>query len=490
MEVEVKNQRWDEDLLFAVRKEVLEQWHTGKELAEPRALEEAIEYQKQQPWWKFASLRNARAKEEDSVQVMGQVGHATVEQTVEHIKHCDAVEPERQLMLTDTYSRKNQYKLSQEAIERSYREGFSLLNGYPVVPNGVKGARRVNECTRAAIGTDSCDEDSRLGWEIALAGGWTYGSIQTINEIIAHGRDYPMERMITNFQYNDRLSSYYTERGIPVLGRATANMGCWDPPAFKVAISIIQTLLSAEQGVKHIDISLGLGMNLIQDVAALRTLDRLAKEYLARFGHGDVKTYLWTYFWLGDWPTNRDAIASMLAWNTAEAVLGGVVGMCIKSLDEASSTPTKEGFLSGFTIIRQIIRVISGQRLAEGAELRQEEKMTELTARAIVDRVLDLGDGDLAVGSVRAIDAGVIDGMFLPYRRLKHKVLVVRDRQGALRYLDAGDLPLPKEVVEYHREKIAEQEAHENSKADLEWVIREATRMSEPLTKEESLLTT
>ena len=148
MEVEVKNQRWDEDLLFAVRKEVLEQWHTGKELAEPRALEEAVEYQKQQPWWKFASLRNARAKEEDSVQVMGQVGHATVEQTVEHIKHCDAVEPERQLMLTDTYSRKNQYKLSQEAIERSYREGFSLLNGYPVVPNGVKGARRVNECTR------------------------------------------------------------------------------------------------------------------------------------------------------------------------------------------------------------------------------------------------------------------------------------------------------------------------------------------------------
>ena len=38
-------------------------------------------------------------------------------------------------------------------------------------------------------------------------------------------------------------------------------------------------------------------------------------------------------------------------------------------------------------------------------------------------------------------------------------MLPVRDKNGAIRYLDHGNLPLPKEVVRYHKEKIAERES-------------------------------
>jgi methylaspartate mutase epsilon subunit len=74
--------------------------------------------------------------------------------------------------------------------------------------------------------------------------------------------------------------------------------------------------------------------------------------------------------------------------------------------------------------------------------------------------------------------------MFSPYKFLKSKVKVVRDRNGALRYLDHGLMPLPKEVIEYHRSRIAERERKENTVAGVNWIIREATWASRSLAEE------
>jgi methylaspartate mutase epsilon subunit len=95
-----------------------------------------------------------------------------------------------------------------------------------------------------------------------------------------------------------------------------------------------------------------------------------------------------------------------------------------------------------------------------------------------------LGDGDVAIGGCRAILSGVLDTMFSPYRYLKSQVKVVRDRNGALRYLDAGLMPLPKEVLDYHRARIAERERKESSKAGIDWIVREATWASRPFVEE------
>ena len=214
------------------------------------------------------------------------------------------------------------------------------------------------------------------------------------------------------------------------------------------------------------------------------TLKKLALEYLHRFGYDDVKVYSWIYFFLGDWPRDHAALTSQLSWNAAVTTLAGCSGMIVKSLDEASSTPTKEGFRAGIKIARQTSRLMSGQRLPEGPDLRLEKDMLELEARAVMEKVLELGEGDLAVGACRAVEAGVLDTLFSPWRRLKGKVLVVRDRQGAPRYLDPGDVPLPPEVREYHRAKIAQREDLEGTTADLKWVIREATWTSRLLEAE------
>ncbi len=249
-------------------------------------------------------------------------------------------------------------------------------------------------------------------------------------------------------------------------------------------MSLLQCLLAAEQGVKYFDLSLGIGMNPVQDASAMHVLKALANEYLVRFGHGDAKVYSWVYFFLGDWPNDRDALMGQLCWNAAVAALGGCNGMTIKSPDEASSTPTKEGFLAAIKMVRQVVRLTGGQRLPVDDEVKTEREMIEAEVRATVERVLDLGEGDLAVGICRALEAGVLDTQFSPYRPLKGQVMVARDLNGAIRYLDPGNVPLPAEVREYHRSKLAERERKEGGPGGIDWIIREATWASRDIQEE------
>lgn len=482
--IPLRMKRWDWDYFLEQRGAVLKLWPSGAELEGADAIAEGIAYHKNQPWWKYASLRNKQALKEQRIQIVPQVGHALVEQTVAHMQCSEDLRPDRWYVLTDTYTRKSEYAKAQDAVDRSRRDGFSYLNGYPLAAHGVSGARAVNECTRAAVGTDNNDEDARLPWEIALAGGWTWGTIKSIEQLIQHSRDYPVDRNIHNQQYIDRLAAHYTEHGIPILRRASANLPGWDSLGFKVTVSLLEVLLSAAQGVKYIDLSLGIGMNLVQDSAAIQALRNLAREYLDRLGYADVEIYSWTYFFLGDWPPQRGQMVGQLAWNAAVSVLGGCCGMYIKSPDEATTTPTGERFREAMEICGQVVRLVAGQRLPESDELRIERDMIEREVRAVVGKILELGDGDIAVGSCRGFQTGVIDTIFSPYRYLKGKVKVVRDANGALRYLDHGLMPLPPEVVEYHRACIARREAKEGTRADVRWIVREATWASRSMLDE------
>jgi methylaspartate mutase epsilon subunit len=482
--IDLDMKRWDWDYFLSERKKVVGLWPTGKEIEDPRSIEDAIAYHREQPRWKYASLRNQEAEEQGRIQIVPQVGHALVEQTVDHMTHSEDLKPDRWYVLTETYTRKSEYAKAQDAVERSRTKNFSYLNGYPLVAHGVAGARAVNECTRAAVGTDNNDEDARLPWEFALAGGWAWGTIKSIEELIQHSRDYPVDKNIHNQQYIDRLAAHFTDNGIPILRRASANLPGWDSLGFKVTVSLLEVLLSAEQGVKWIDLSLGIGMNLLQDVAAIQVLRKLAREFLDKAGHDDVKIYSWTYFFLGDWPLERGQMAGQLAWNAAVSALAGCNGMFIKSPDEATTTPTAAGFREGLHICGQIVRLIADQRLPESADLALERDMMEMEVRALMARVQELGEGDLAVGGARAILSGALDTMFSPYKYLKSKVKTVRDSNGALRYLDHGLMPLPKDVVEFHRERISARERKENTVAGINWIVREATWASRPLVEE------
>ena len=99
--------------------------------------------------------------------------------------------------------------------------------------------------------------------------------------------------------------------------------------------------------------------------------------------------------------------------------------------------------------------------------------MIEKEARATVDKTIEMGDGDLLVGIIKATDAGVLDTIYSPYQPVKKNVLLVRDNHGAIRYLGHGNLPLPKEVIEYNQAKVAEREKASGINADIDMVIND-----------------
>jgi methylaspartate mutase epsilon subunit len=84
--------------------------------------------------------------------------------------------------------------------------------------------------------------------------------------------------------------------------------------------------------------------------------------------------------------------------------------------------------------------------------------MEEKEVRSILDKVLEFGDGDVLVGAAKAVETGVLDNPFAANRAAAGKVLGIKDSAGAIRYYNTGNLPFSKEIIDYHKEKIAERE--------------------------------
>jgi len=472
--MQLSNKRWSDEEFFDMRKEVLSWWPTGKEID----LDEAVEYRKKLPKHKVWADKLEQAKKDEKCLLYVMLGHATVEQTLEHMKFLEQAGADLLMIMPDAYTRKRKYEEAERGVTESIRQGKSLLNGYPMVNHGVKRNRVLTDSVNVPIQLLSCcDEDPRLNHEVTLASGFN-GQTMDLHDLIQHCKDYPLDKRIRNTQYANRLTSYYEERGVPVNLNIPANLCGWDPLGMKIVMAILACLLAAEQGARHLDIGVTPTCHLVHDVAGLKQVRALTNEYLHRFGYNDVTVSVACSSWQGDWPRDLYRAASLLSICASISVLGGVDYHMLRSVQEARAIPNKESNLAALRIGQQVIATLGKQRLSESDELKLEQEMIAKEVRAIVDRVIELGQGDIIAGELKAVQTGELDAAFPCWIHVKGKVLPVRDATGAIRYLDHGNLPLPKDVIEYHRQKIAEREKAEKRKADLEMVIEDVVCIS------------
>ena len=473
--MKLENRRWSDEELFRKRAEVLEWWPTGKEVN----LEEAIDYHRQLPEGKVYAKKLDRCKREGIRPIQVGLGHATIEQTQDHQRLVEEAGVDLVWIQVDTYTRRRQFEKAQQGIDESIRTGVSVLNGYPYVNHGVKGFRRIADAMGVPMLLEaSSDEEPMLSCEIGLAGGGTANLSQDLRQLLAHSKHYPLDKRIQNSQYNAKLAAYYTERGAPIECLVTGCIHGYVPSGVASAIAILQCLMNAEQGVKHISIMTASLYNLIYDAANLNACRSLAQEYLRRFGHEDVRVLAVNWPWEGNWPPDAQRAAAVASWQASISMLGGADWIHLRSVHEGIGIPTPQANIASIKAGMQIRRMLANQTMGVSEELQLERKMLELEIRSIVDRVLDLGDGDPAVGQVRAVEAGVLDVGITPWKHCRGNVLAIRDSSGVLRYLDHGEIPLPNEVIEFHRGKIAEREKAEGAKANIEMAIRDFHALS------------
>ncbi|MBI4333231.1 MAG: methylaspartate mutase subunit E [Chloroflexi bacterium] len=482
--MELSNRKWSEEELFERRKAVLERWPTGKEVD----LAEAIEFHRQLPEAKVFARRLASGKKLGRILINPACGHATVEETLEHVKFLEANGADSVAVMADTYTRKSRFKEAQAGLEASIKAGRSLLNGYPWVNHGVKLSRYLVESTGLPVqGWGFTDEEPMLAAEIGFASGCTRTSSMDVHEAFQHSKNYPVAQRIQNNQYTNRLAAYYSEHGSPVDIWCCVNLNGYFPPSLGAALVVLCCLLTAGQGIKNLSYGQAVQCHQVQDVATMQVLRKLVKEYLHGSGHDDVSLSLGSSSWFGAWPADEQECCALAAWIAAINALGGADWVLIKSIEEAVGITTKEGNGKTIRITRRIFEALKNQRVPEGGELTEEREMIELETRAIVDRVIELGDGDVAVGELRAVERGVLDAPFTPWIHAARKVLPVRDRTGAMRYLDHGNLPFTREIIDYHRRKIAEREKVEGRKAGIQMLIEDVTSLSRPLGTEAPL---
>lgn len=484
MAFDISNQQLSDEEFHKKRGEVLAQWETGRQVSD---LDENIAAARELSRGKSYARTLAEHKEKGENLFEPQFGQALTEYMVEGLSYVEAnsdLYPHGAwTIFSDTYTRKRKFVQAAEGMERSRKEGMSMLNGWPIVCCGVEDARKILKAAKCPLNLNAADEEAGLQVEIALAAGWNSGNNNPIMTGVAHSKDIPLDKLLKIKQYDARLGGIYTERGVPICPHNTSNLTGYDTPAMKVYTNVVQALFGAEQGIKYQHVMHGLGMNLIQDAAMVRVTEKLCNEYCGRFGYTDMTFIMGGYPFLGAWPPRVEEAHTMIVWNAIVDIMGGFTNVVLKCEDEAFATPTKEGMANSVRLARHLVALLGTQKLPESEELELEERMIEMEVRAVLEKSLEAGDGDILAGACMAVECGWFDTMVSPWKHVKGKVRYIRDAANAVRYFDPGDIPIPGEAKEYNDAKLKEREEKQGIRLGFDTVVSDlqfASRLPEP----------
>lgn len=467
--MKLKNKKWTEEEFFKVREEVLGQWTTGKEVD----LKEAVEYLKKVPKHKNFSEKLKAAKKAGITLAQPRAGVALIDEHIELLTYLQDVGGADLLPSTiDSYSRLNRYDECEIGIKESISAGRSLLNGFPAVNHGIRGCRRVFEAVDRPLQARHGTPDARLLSEIIHASGWTSNEGGGISYNVPYAKNVSIEKSLLDWQYCDRLVGFYEEQGISINREPFGPLtGTLVPPSISNAVAIIEALLAAEQGVRNITVGYGECGNVIQDVAALRALEEQTNEYMRGYGYNDVLITTVFHQWMGGFPADEAKAFGVIASGSTIAGLAGATKVIVKTPHEAIGIPTKEANAQGIKATKMALNMLVGQRFPSSREIEAEMAIIKAETRCMLNKVFELGDGDLAIGTVKAFANGTLDVPFAPSKYNLGKVMPARDNEGAVRFFNFGNLPFSQDLKEFNREKLEERGKYEGRKVSFQMTI-------------------
>lgn len=467
------------DLFARMRRENLARWPTGAEVDvdEAAAFHHALPRHKQLGW----VMRQAAAEGRCLTQPRG--GFGTIELQLE-LMRCLEQDGLADIVptTTDSYTRNERFAQAGQGSEESRKAGRSMLNGYPMVNYGVKETRRlIDAIDRPAI-VLSGTAMPRLTSEIGLAAGFSGYLGSGIAYTVSYTKETTIAEGIRNYQYLDRLTTLYQEKGVELHRRQPGFLtGTNIPPSIAIVTCVLDALLAAAQGVKNYGLELAQTLHLIQDAAAIQACGELCQEYLVRQGFADVFTPVTSLHWMGAWPHDEAQSAALVAYGGTLAAAGKAVSVTTKSTHEAIGIPTPQANAEGLRMTRMAIYLAQHIRLDGLAEFEREKDLIRREVRAIVDKVLELGDGDAAVGALRGFESGVLDIPWSPNRYVKSRVMPARDVDGYLRILDPAAMPFPRDVMAFHEERLRKRAEKTGEPFDHTLAVASVYELSEPL---------
>lgn len=470
----IRNEKLSDEEFLRQRKEVLAMWPTGSHVD----LAKAIEYHKGMPESKNGAIKALKAKAAGRSELFCSSGTDTIAAHTELLQYCrEKGKVDYASSYIDSFTRTGRFELAEKGLKEAEKTGHQVLNGFPFVCHGVEGTRKVMEAVDMPVFVWGPAVDLRLVMEIGLAGGHTGYSGGPLISFWNYAKDVPLEKVIGFYQYVNRLMGHYEENGVPILYGVSGVMPTITPPSLMTVSKIIETLIAAEQGCKHILLNNWAQGNIAQDIASIITHSKLTREYLDRFGFNDVKTASFSVDPTGRYPVEEPKVYSLISYFAMISVLAGAQILGVRTVDEAKHVPTKESISASHQCARMMINMLKDQKneIVDSEGVKEEARMEELEARTILDKIIDMGEGDVVVGAIRGVEAGVLDQSYATTNKVKCAVMGVKDAHGAARYLDHGNLPFGSEILEFHREKIAERKKEIGRDVDYEALVNDIT---------------
>jgi methylaspartate mutase epsilon subunit len=467
----LRNRRLTDEEFENQRAEVLALWQTGTQAD----FDQALEFHKALlPHQNYAKVL-AAAKDAGRMLLRSDTGVPSIEAQTEYLQFVqDEGGSDLLGTIIDSKTRMLDFEGAEQGLEQSLSTGEWLLNGFPLVHYGVEGTRQMVRAVDLPVMIRGVAPDWRLILEIGLASGYTCSSGAPFISFSQFSKDTPLETTICNFQYNHALMGRYTEAGVPMTPEISGGVCVLAPISMLMAATIVDAIIAAEQGVKHMCLMVHTQGNLVQDVAAMKLLPVLSHEFLERLGYGGVTLTVVSTSWSGLFPEDPAESMALICLGATAGVLGGAQVIHVKTVSEARAIPTPEDNAVSLRAGKKVVNLLRDQRAKlDSDELQTEMQMQRLEATAIVDRVLELGDGDAVVGAIEAVGVGVLDQVFPTNRHVAGRVIGVRDNHGAVRYLDHGGLPFDSDVLEFNRSRIAEREESQGATVDYDTVVED-----------------
>jgi methylaspartate mutase epsilon subunit len=309
------------------------------------------------------------------------------------------------------------------------------LNGYPLVTHGWQRGRELNLATVKPIEVRHGSPDARVMFHYALAAGLTSFEGGGIGYNIPYCQGIPVVDTLRFWREVDLHCGELACEGIRIdreyFGTLTAVLM---PPAISITCALLEAVLAHRAGVVCHTLAICQTGYPEQDIAALQVLRQLAGELL----EGCPDVYVALHQFMGVFPSRRIDAEALILLGGLVAKAGRADKVITKTYQEALGIPTTRSNLEGINLTHLVNSRLVDQIGFDAASIEAERELIEGEVRDLLTCALDGTDTIMSIGA--AFDRGLLDVPLSANSLISSAVFPVRDRQGAVRFLDYGEL--------------------------------------------------
>ena len=378
--------------------------------------------------------------------IQARSGVASQEKMIELLGVIDRVGHADCLTLTiDSHTRLLQF----ETARRLLHESPDQLNGYPLVAHGYGAVRQLNELFEKPVQVRHGSPDGRRLFAESLAGGICSYEGGGISYNLPYSRHMSLQESLDAWREIDQACGELHKSGVVVdrefFGPLSAVLV---PPAVALSVVFLEAILAAREGCRCLSLAYPQTGNIVQDIAALKTIRVLAKMYLP----DTAGVYPVFHQFMGVFPADTERAEALIFFGGLTARIGGATKIISKTSQEAIGIPDAEVNAAGVRRTRLSFEKYLSLVGAEAELIDDEAYWIERETRELIDPVLS--KPDLIRSIVEAFQSGRLDIPFPSNREASGRVIPMRDRELAIRFADAGNLPFSKEIRERNKEKL------------------------------------